>query len=310
MSFKYSDVENVFNKVSSEKNKGNNASYIPYLMNIDKSIYAISICNIKGDIVNFGDYKTELAIESVSKVFSLALALEKRGIPYLLDKIGNRDEIHNFNSIYDVVHIKNHTINSFVNAGAMATTSLLYDRALSKENNEKQIEKDILKCMENFTGRKLHINNTLYLSEHRFSKTNRTIVGKLVSFNRFYGDPDIVLEAYTKQCSIMVTSKDIAIAAATLAAGGTNPITKQRVVNTSNADYIVEHMARHGLYNESSRWWEETYFPAKSGVGGIIMIVIPGIMGIGIFSPPLDKDGNSYKGVQTGKLLTNLPIYF
>ena len=310
MSFKYSDVENVFNKVSSEKNKGKNASYIPYLLNIDKSIYAISICNIKGDIVNFGDYKTELAIESVSKVFSLALALEKRGIPYLLDKIGNRDEIHNFNSIYDVVHIKNHTINSFVNAGAMATTSLLYNDALSKENNEKQIEKDILKCMKNFAGRKLHINNNLYLSEHRDSTTNRTIIDKLVSFNRFYGDPDIVLEAYTKQCSIMVTSKDIAIAAATLAAGGTNPITKKRVVNTSNADYIVEHMARHGLYNESSRWWEETYFPAKSGVGGIIMIVIPGIMGIGIFSPPLDKYGNSYKGVQTGKLLTNLPIYF
>jgi glutaminase len=279
-------------------------------MNIDKSIYAISICDVKGDITNFGDYKIELAIESVSKVFSLALALEKRGIPYLLDKIGNRDEKRNFNSIYDVVHIKNHTINSFVNAGAMATTSLLYNHALSKEDNKKQIDKDILKCMKKFAGRKLHINNNLYLSEHKDSTTNRTIIDKLVSFNRFYGDPKVVLESYTKQCSVMCTSKDIAIMAATLASGGINPITKQRVINTPNSDYIVEHMARHGLYNESSRWWEETYFPAKSGVGGIIMIVIPGIMGIGIFSPPLDKDGNSYKGVKTGKLLTNLQIYF
>ena len=310
MSFKYSDVENIFKKIYSEKNKGKNASYIPDLKNVDTSIYAISICDVEGNVMNFGDFKTEIAIESASKVFSLAIALEKHNISYLLNKIGNRDEKHSFNSIYDVIHTPNHTINSFVNAGAMATTSLLYDRALSKENNEKQIEKDILKCMENFTGRKLHINNTLYLSEHRFSKTNRTIVGKLVSFNRFYGDPDIVLEAYTKQCSIMVTSKDIAIAAATLAAGGTNPITKKRVVNTSNADYIVEHMAEHGLYNESSMWWEETNLPAKSGVGGVIMIVIPGIVGIGILSPPLDKYGNSYKGLKTGKMLANLPIYF
>ena len=192
----------------------------------------------------------------------------------------------------------------------MATTSLLYDDNLSKEDNKKQIDKDILNCMKNFSGRKLYINNNLYLSEHRASATNRTIIDKLVSFNRFYGDPQIVLESYTKQCSVMCTSKDIAIMAATLASGGINPIIKQRVITTLNSEYIVEHMARHGLYNESSRWWEETYFPAKSGVGGIIMIVIPGIMGIGILSPPLDKDGNSYKGVKTGKLLTNLPIYF
>lgn len=309
MSFKYSDVEDIFNKISSEKNKGKNASYIPYLMDIDPALYAISICNVKGDVMNFGDFKKEVAIESVSKVFSLALVLEKHNVPYLLDKIGNRAEIHQFNSIYDVMHTPQHTINSFVNAGAMATTSLLYDNALSKENNEKQIEKDILKCMEKFAGRKLHINNTLYLSEHRLSETNRNIVGKLVSFKRFYGDPEIVLEAYTKQCSVMVTSKDISIMAATLASGGINPITKKRVVNTPNVEYIVEHMATHGLYNESDRWWKETFLPAKSGVGGIIMIVIPGVMGIGILSPPLDKYGNSYRGVKTGKMLANLPIY-
>ena len=309
MSFKHEDVEKIFNKISSEKLKGKEASYIPFLMDIDPHIYAISICNVKGEIMNFGDYKKEVAIESASKVFSLALALEKHNIPYLLDKIGDKKEIHEFNSIYDVIHIPNHTINSFVNAGAMATTSLLYDKALSKEKNENQIEKDILKCMENFSGKKLHINNTLYSSEHRISKTNIIILKKLVSFKRFYGDPYISLKSYTKQCSVMVTSKDIAIVAATLANGGINPITKKNVVTTKNTEYIVDHMAKHGLYNESDIWWGKTFLPAKSGVGGIIMIVIPGVMGICILSPPLNKYGNSYKGIKTGKMLANLPIY-
>ena len=280
MSFRYSDVEKIFNKISSEKLKGKEASYIPFLMDIDPHIYAISICNVKGEIMNFGDFKNEVAIESVSKIFSLALALEKHNIPYL-----------------------------FVNAGAMATTSLLYDNTLSKDKNEKHIEKEILKCMENFSGKKLHINNTLYSSEHRISKTNIIILKKLVSFKRFYGDPYISLKSYTKQCSVMCTSKDISIAAATLANGGINPITKKHVVTTKNTEYIVDHMAKHGLYNESDIWWGKTFLPAKSGVGGIIMIVIPGVMGICILSPPLNKYGNSYKGIKTGKMLANLPIY-
>ena len=309
MSFKYSDVENIFKKISSEKNKGKNASYIPYLKNIDPSIYAISICNVKGETMNFGDFKTELSIQSVSKVFTLALALEKHGINHLRNKVGSNQEINEFNSIKDVIQTPNHTINSFVNAGAMATTSLLYNDNLSKSCNIKNMEKDILKNMENFAGRKLYINNELYLSEYKTSKTNKEILKKLISFKRLYGDRDVVLEIYTKQCSVMVTSQDVAIMAATLASGGVNPITKKRVILKPNADYIVEHMADHGLYNESDEWWEETYLPCKSGVSGIIMIVIPGIMGICISSPPLNKYGNSYKGIETGKLLANIPIY-
>ena len=309
MSFKYSDVENIFKKISSEKNKGKNASYIPYLNNIDPSIYAISICNVKGETMNFGDFKTELSIQSVSKVFTLALALNKHNIKHLQDKVGDNKEINEFNSINDVVKIQNHTINSFVNAGAMATTSLLYDHALSDKENKQKMEYDILKNMENFAGRKLHVNKKLYLSQTKTWKTNKEILKKLMSFNRLYGDHNVVLEVYTKQCSVMVTSQDVATMAATLASGGVNPITKKRVISKANTDYIVEHMADHGLYNESNDWWKETYLPAKSGVAGIIMIVIPGIMGICISSPPLNKYGNSHKGIKTGKLLANIPIY-
>lgn len=309
MSFKYEDVKKIYKKVKNMKEKGKNADYIPDLQIVDPTIYAISVCNINGDIMNFGDYRTEVGIESASKVFTLALALNMYDIKKLISHVGDTDEKREFNSIKDVVEIKNHTVNSFVNAGAMATTSLLYDKTKSCESNEKTMNKIILENMEDFAGRKLKVNEHLYLSEYRTSHHNQLLIDKLVSYRRFYGVPETVLKSYTKQCSVMVTSKDIAVMAATLANNGKNPITHKKLVNEEKVKYIVDHMAQHGLYNESEQWWEKTRFPAKSGVGGVIMIVIPGIMGIGIVSPPLNKYGNSFKGVETGKLLANIPIY-
>jgi glutaminase len=309
MSFHFGDVEKIYNKIKKLSQKGENADYIPDLKNGDPNILSISVCNIHGDIMNFGDYDKEVGIESVSKVFTLSLALHIHGINKLIQCIGNTKEKRKFNSIKDVVEMKNHTINSFVNAGAMATTSLLYNKSKSNEDNEKEINKKILENMEKFAGRKLKVNDHLYLSEYRTSQHNKQLINKLVSYDRFYGDPETILKTYTKQCSIMVTSKDIAIMAATLANGGINPITHSKISNDENTHYIIEHMANHGLYNESSTWWKQTFFPAKSGVGGVIMIVIPGIMGIGIVSPPLNTYGNSYKGVEAGKLFANIPIY-
>ena len=309
MSFHYEDVEKIYNKVKKLKQKGKNAEYIPDIKRGNPNIYAISVCNMKGDIMNFGDYEYEVGIESASKVFTLALALNIHSIKKLIRNIGKTKEQHEFNSMKDVVQLKSHTINSFVNAGAMATTSLLYDETKSTGDNEKEINKLILENMEDFAGRKLKINEHLYLSEYKTSQHNKKLIDKLVSYGRFYGDPETVLKTYTKQCSVMVTSKDIAVMAATLANNGMNPITHKKILNEEKTDYVIEHMAEHGLYNESDSWWEKTYFPAKSGVGGVIMIVIPGIMGIGIISPPLDKYGNSYKGIETGKLLADIPIY-
>ena len=308
MSFNYEDVEKIYNKVKKMKQKGKNANYIPDLKRDNPNIYAISVCNIKGEIMNFGDYESEVGIESASKVFTLALALNIHSIKKLINSIGNVKEKHEFNSMKDVIQLDGHTINSFVNAGAMATTSLLYDETRSSVDNENQINKLILENMEDFAGRKLKVNEHLYLSEYKTSEHNKKLIDKLVSYGRFYGDPETVLKTYTKQCSVMVTSKDVAIMAATLANHGMNPITHKKLLNEEKTDYIIEHMASHGLYNESPTWWKQTYFPAKSGVGGVIMIVIPGVMGIGIVSPPLNKYGNSYKGVETGKLLANIQI--
>ena len=309
MNFHSEDINRIYNNILNSKQKGKNADYIPDLKKDNPNIYAISVCNIKGDIMNFGDYETEVGIESASKVFTLAIALNIYSINKLITSISNMKEKHAFNSITDIIHTKNHTINSFVNAGAMATTSLLYDKTKSKAQNEKLIDKMIKQNMEDFAGRNLHVNQHLYLSEYKTSQHNKKLIDKLVSYGRFYGDPETILKSYTKQCSIMVTSKDISVMAATLANGGTNPITHKNLINEEKTKYIIEHMAEHGLYNESPSWWKETYLPAKSGVGGVIMIVIPGIMGIGIVSPPLNKYGNSYKGVETGKLFANIPIY-
>jgi glutaminase len=309
MSFNYQDVNQIYKNIRSMAIKGDNASYIPDLHKVNPNIYAISICNINGEVMNFGDYQKEVGIESVSKVFTLALALQKYNIKTVLNKIGNMSEKHSFNSINDVIHTQNHTINSFVNAGAIATTSLLYNKNKTKDENQKDITELILENMENFAGRKLKINNHLYLSEYKNSEHNKKLITKLLKYSRFYGDPDTTLKLYTEQCSVMVNSIDIAVMAATLANCGINPITKKSVINKKNSEYIIEHMANHGLYNESKIWWKNTFLPAKSGVGGIIMIVIPGIMGIGIVSPPLNMYGNSIKGIETGKLLANLPIY-
>jgi glutaminase len=309
MSFSYEDVKQIYNNMRSVDLKGNNASYIPDLKNVDPTIFSISICNINGKVMNFGDYKKEVGIESVSKVFTLALVLKKYNIQTVLTKIGNMSEHHSFNSMSDVVHTQNHTINSFVNAGAIATTSLLYNENETKDENDKNITKNILENMENFAGRKLKINNKLYLSEYNNSEHNNKLIKKLMKYNRFYGDPETTLKVYTKQCSVMVNSNDIAIMAATLANYGKNPITKKNIISKEKSEYIITHMANHGLYNESKIWWKNTFLPTKSGVGGVIMIVIPGVMGIGIISPPLNKNGNSIKGLQTGNLLANLPIY-
>ena len=140
MSFKKEDIEKIYNTIRVKHNTGKNAAYIPELKGVDPDIYAISICDVQGNVMNVGDYNKKVAIESVSKVFSLILALNKYNVETLLEKIGSSDEIRSFNSLEDVLKIKSHTINSFVNAGAMATTSLLYDKNRPDKENRKHID--------------------------------------------------------------------------------------------------------------------------------------------------------------------------
>ena len=293
-------IENIYNKIKSYKIEGKNADYIPELSKVDEKLYAISIYTVDGETYNYGDYNHKFAFESCSKVFTLALALEKYGTAYLKKKIGEKKSSGSFNSICSVDRIKNHTINSFDNGGAIATTSLLY------QPDKKKFTDLIIDNMSDFACKKLSVNNKVYNSEISNSEHNLAIAHLLKSYNKFYGDIDTCLEVYTKQCSVMVSTQDVALMAATLANNGINPKSKKRLVKPENVKYILNQMALNGIYNDNYSWLKNSGLYVKSGVGGIILLVIPGVMGIGIASPPLNKFGNSAKGIQTAKKISLL----
>jgi glutaminase len=305
--FNIQDLENIYNKLKPLK-IGKNAEYIPELKKVNPNIYSISVCNISGESYDIGDYNTEIAIESVSKVFTLALALKKHSITKVSEKIGHKYSSDPFNSVMALEKSKTHTINPFVNGGAMATTSLLYNNRLTKNQNKDSITKNILDNMSSFAGKKLKINYRIYHSEMDFIHHNKGIAYLLYSYNRFYGDVDTVVDVYTKQCSVMVSSKDVALMAATIANYGVNPSTKERLLTKKQCEFIIDCMIEGGLYNYSNEFYSKVGIPAKSGVGGVIMLVIPGVMGIAIVSPPLDKNGNSAKGIKTAELISKLSI--
>lgn len=293
------EIENIYNKLKNTKG-GKNVSYIPELSKVNPNLYGISFYTIRGEKYNIGDTTVKFSIQSCSKVFTLALALDKYGTAVLKSKIGNVKSAYDFKSIVAVEKYPNHTINSFDNAGAMATTSLLYDR------DQKRFERKIIDNMSDFAGIKLHINRDIYKSELLHSSHNLSLAYLLESYNRFYGDVNECVDVYTKQCSTMVTCENLAVMAATLANNGINPKTNKRVVDSKNIPYILSHMSMDGLYNGTDTWMSDVGLPAKSGVSGLIMIVVPGVMGIAIASPPLDKYGNSVKGIKTAKKISNL----
>ena len=293
-------IENIYNKIKNNKIEGKNADYIPELSKVDEKLYALSIYTVDGETYNFGDYNHEFAIESVSKLFTLALALEKYGTSYLKKMIGEKKSRGTFNSICSADRIKNHTINSFDNGGALATASLLYQPDKEKFTNL------IIDNMCDFASKKLSINNKVFNSEINNSNHNLAIAYLLKSYNKFYGDIDTCLDVYTKQCSVMVNTQDVALMAATLANNGINPKSKKRLVKPENVKYILKHMTLNGIYNDNYSWLKNSGVYVKSGVGGIILLVIPGVMGVGIASPPLNKFGNSAKGIQTSKKISLL----
>jgi glutaminase len=293
------EIEKIYNKLKNTKG-GKNADYIPELSKVDSDLYAISIYTVDGQMFNIGDYNHEFAIESCSKIFTLALALDEFGIPFVQKKIGENKSNEAFNSICSVDRITNHTINSFDNGGAMATTSLLY------EKDKRKFAKNIIDNMSEFAGRKLYVSNKIYKSELLHSEHNLAIAYLLKSYGKFYGDVETCVDIYTRQCSVMVKSSDIAIMAATLANGGINPKTNSKLISKKNVKYILDHMELNGLYNETDDWMEKYGMHAKSGVGGVLLCVIPGKMGIGIISPPLNKYGNSVKGIKTAIKLIDI----
>jgi glutaminase len=281
-------LSEAYNKYKDDK-EGKNADYIKELATVDPNIFGIAIITTDGKVYTMGDVSSMVSIQSVSKVFTMAKVVEELGHQAVQDKIGVDATGMRFNSIVAVELQKGKEINPLVNPGAIAATSLI----AGKDSVAKW--KNILDIQSAFAGRALTMNWPVYVSEAGDNLRNQAIAHLLLAYGRMYFDPVQSTDLYTKQCAINVNAKDLANMAATLANGGTNPVTKAKVVSPETVMYTLPVMVTAGLYDNSGIWLYNCGLPAKSGVGGGLLAVCPGQFGIAVVSPPLDAAGNSVK---------------
>ena len=290
-------IDEVYKKVS-KNHSGNVATYIPQLAKADPNLFGICFVTCDGTIYKAGQVNKTIPIESISKVFSAAMAADELGIDTINNKIGNAGSSLPFNSVIGTVLSDTHTINPFVNQGAIATTSLFYQK------NKHAFRNKILSNMNKYAGRKLSFDKPVYTSEGNNNSTNMALSYLLKGYGRFYGDVDDTVDVYTEQCSVDVSAKDLATMACVFAKDGRHPINHNQIISKEASRYIYRALRGEGLYEYSGTWDTDVgAVSAKSGVGGGIFIILKGIGGIGIVSPKLDKIGNSVRGIQAGTML-------
>jgi glutaminase len=264
-----------------EDDSGVVADYIPELALADAALFGIALATPDGAIYEVGDTRLPFTIQSISKPLTFAMALESRG-EMVRERVGVEPTGEPFNGI-DL-----DPLNPLVNAGAILTRSLL----------GADPDPSPLQGYGAFAGRELSIDDRVRQSESQTAYRNRAIAHLLRGAGRFDGDPDEVVESYIAQCSVLVDCRDLAVISATLAAGGRNPITGRRVASPDTVRDVLSVMATAGMYDAAGDWLYDVGLPAKSGVAGGVIAVLPGRLGIGVFSPPLDSRGNSVRGVR------------
>lgn len=280
-------------------NEGKNADYIPALAQVPSNYFGISVVTPDGKSSQAGDIEPEFSIQSISKVFTLALVFQESGENLVENSIGVDATGQVFNSIVAVEQYKGKEMNPFVNPGAIATTGMV------KGASGDEVWRKILAIHSDFAGRQLKVDQVVYKSEADTNQRNRAIGQLMSAYERFPGDPAQATDIYTRQCAIAVDAKDLGVMAATLANGGKNPITGKQVVDPKHVPSLLAVMATAGLYDDSGKWLFHTGLPAKSGVGGGIIAVSPGKFGIGTFAPPLDAAGNSVRGQRAIASISN-----
>ena len=273
--------------------EGANADYIPALAKVDSKIYGIALVTPDGKVYTTGDVKSEVSIQSISKVFTMAKVIEDQGPDAIEKRIGVDATGMRFNSIVSVEFAQKALggpeINPLVNPGAITATSMV------EGANRAEVWKKIIDFHSDFAGRPLSVNQEVYESEAATNQRNQAIGALMYAYGFIKSDPAQATDVYTEQCSISVNAKDLATMAATLASGGRNPVTGKQVMKTENVPEVLAVMATAGLYDDSGKWLYHTGLPAKSGVGGGIIAVSPGKFGIAVVSPPLDAAGNSVR---------------
>jgi glutaminase len=273
--------------------EGKNADYIPALAKVDPNIFGIALVTTDGKVYTAGDIKSEVSIQSISKVFTMAKVMEEQGPEAIEKTVGVDATGMRFNSIVSVEFsqkaLGGPEMNSLVNPGAIATTSMVAG------NSRDAVWNSILGFYSDFAGRPLSVNQEVFKSEAETNQRNQAIGALMYAYGYIKAKPDQATDIYTEQCSVNVNARDLAMMAATLAAGGKNPATGKQVMAAKNVPYVLAVMATAGLYDDSGKWLYHTGLPAKSGVGGGIIAVAPGKFGIAVISPPLDDAGNSVR---------------
>jgi len=290
-------LEDLHRRIANQ-HSGELASYIPELTKANPDWFGICLVTLDGVAYSVGDSAQTFTIQSISKPFVYATALADRGRDFVLAKVGVEPSGDAFNSI-SLDPQTGAPFNPMINAGAIATASLV-----AGDTPEAQWQR-IESSMSTFVGRDLSVDESVYRSESETGFRNRAIAWMLKNFGIIDGEPMASLENYFRQCSVLVDCRDLAFMAATLANGGVHPVTGKRALPTEHVERVLSVMATCGMYDYAGSWLYEVGMPAKSGVGGGIIAVLPGRFGIGIFSPRLDEKGNSVRGIEACKQLSH-----
>jgi glutaminase len=273
--------------------EGKNADYIPALAKVDPKIYGIALVTTDGKVYTAGDIASEVSIQSISKVFTMALVIEQSGPDAIEKTIGVDPTGMRFNSIVAVEFAQKALggpeINPLVNPGAITATSMV------KGATRDEVWNSVLAYYSVFAGRSLGIDQEVFKSESDTNQRNQAIGYLMYAYGFIKAEPMRATDVYTEQCSVAVNAKDLAVMAGTLANGGRNPVTGKQVLAVANVPKVLAVMATAGLYDDSGKWSYHTGLPGKSGVGGGLIAVSPGKFGIAVVSPPLDDAGNSVR---------------
>jgi len=275
--------------------EGKNADYIPALAKVDPKLFGIALVTTDGKVYTAGDVGTEVSIQSISKVFTMAQVIQEQGLDSIEKRIGVDATGARFNSIIAVEAVKvvqgtgAPEMNPLVNPGAISATSMV------KGANSDEVWKKIIGFHDDAAGRQLSVLQDVYKSESDTNQRNQAIGALMLAYGYIKDNWQQAVDLYTRQCSIGVNAKDLATMAATLANNGKNPVTGKQVLDGDKVPGVLAVMATAGLYDDSGKWLYHTGLPAKSGVGGGIIAVSPGKFGIAVVSPPLDDAGNSVR---------------
>ncbi|EAM8584838.1 glutaminase [Salmonella enterica] len=272
---------------------GKVADYIPALATYSPKNFAITIATVDGKIYQVGDVNKPFPMESLSKVFTMALAMEQHGPQVVLDKLGANATGMPFNSGLAVELTKGAPENPLVNAGAMSTVSLIEAKDKTDRWNK------ILNNLNVWADATLTVNEPVFKSEMETNQHNQALAKLMESYNSFYGNTEEAVEIYTRQCSVDITVEQLAKMGAVLANKGKSPFNGRQLLNEKYVPQVLTEMAIAGLYDGSGKWLYTVGIPAKSGVGGGMVAVVPGEYAIAVYSPPLDEAGNSVRAQKT-----------